>query len=75
MTGREVEGICQRHGIPRKDWAHFSSLVLHGQLDDRQFGRRIRKNFVYVTCLEEMKDVLSLPYRHLLEPDHFESLT
>lgn len=75
MTGREVDGICQRHGIPKKHWAHYRRFVLQERIDDREFGRLIRKNFVYVTCLEEMEDVLSLPDRHLLEPDHFESLT
>ena len=74
MTPREIKRICARHCIRRRYWAGYCSLILYGRITSRKFGRLIRRNLRYKTCLGEMLDVLSLPYRRYFEPTHFESL-
>lgn len=74
MTPGEINSICARHDIRRRYWAEYESLILYGRISSRKFGRLIRRNLRFKTCLGEMLDVLSLPHRRYFEPTHFESL-
>ncbi len=74
METRRIIAICRRHGIPEKYIADFRKLMQLDRIDNRKFGRLVRRNHVFKTCLEEMLDLLSEPWSYLFEPSQFESL-
>lgn len=75
MTAEEISAICERHRIPKTHHANFCDLVLHGRVLASRFARLVRQDRKFKTCLEELRDVLSRPYKHLFAPSRFESLT
>lgn len=75
MTPQQVNSICERHGIPAEYHAHFRLFAIDGRIISRKFVRLTRRSFKFKTCLEEVLDVLSEPYKRFFEPARFESLT
>ncbi len=67
MAPEQINAICERHRIPAAYHLHFRRLVLDYLILSPKFGRLIRRNSKFRTCLEEIKDVLSAPYIKFFE--------
>jgi hypothetical protein len=67
MTPDEINAICDRHRIPKGYQVHYRRLVLDYLILSKKFGRLIRRNAKFRTCLEDIKSALSAPYMEFFE--------
>ena len=67
MSPDEINSICESHGIPEDQWIHFRRLILDYLILSPLFGRKIRRNRKFKSCLEAIKLALSAPYQWFFE--------